>query len=89
MPERHSGKGRIHDTTEQHRGDAYQFLGVKPPAEPGKGRMVDVTSEGLAFQFLGVKRAEPTGGEWTCRWCGYQNRGTDSSRYCEQCGTSR
>jgi hypothetical protein len=57
----------------------------------GKGRMVDVTDEGLAFQFLGVSpsKAEPTGWEWTCRWCGHRNRGTDSSLHCEQCGTPR
>ena len=24
--------------------------------KPGKGRMVDVTDEGLAFQFLGAKK---------------------------------
>ena len=59
-------KGRIRDTTDQHRGEAYQFLGVTLPA-----------------------KAEPTGWEWTCRWCGHTNRGTDSSRFCEQCGASR
>lgn len=30
-----------------------------------------------------------TGWEWKCRWCGHQNRGTDSSLFCEQCGTNR
>jgi hypothetical protein len=59
------GKGRIRDTTDEHRGEAYQFLGVKAP------------------------KAEPTGWEWTCRWCGHANRGTDSSLFCEKCGTPR
>ncbi len=30
-----------------------------------------------------------TGWEWTCRWCGHVNRGTDSSRICEKCEAQR
>lgn len=30
-----------------------------------------------------------TGWEWVCRWCGWTNRGTDSSRFCEHCGQAR
>ncbi len=27
--------------------------------------------------------------QWTCRHCGHVNRGTDSSLFCESCGTPR
>lgn len=27
-----------------------------------------------------------TGWEWTCRYCGHTNRGTDSTHFCESCG---
>lgn len=30
-----------------------------------------------------------TGWEWVCRHCGHVNRGTDSSLFCEACGTPR
>jgi rubrerythrin len=33
--------------------------------------------------------AMSTGWEWTCKWCGHVNRGTDSSLLCEKCGTPR
>lgn len=36
-----------------------------------------------------LKRLRDTGWEWTCRWCGHVNRGTDSTLFCEKCGATR
>lgn len=63
-------------------------------AAQGTGRPILVMCLGAVIGIvLGVASRRVgrwmTGWEWICRWCGWTNRGTDSSHFCEKCGTHR